>query len=106
MGHLDDMTDPSIDVPNEDPTDPSVREEGTPPTGFREEPTVAAGTRTIELKTKAPWLTAPDPSPRERPRDPLFWPVVVFVMVLVACIGITLLRPSHRASASQPEFSP
>jgi hypothetical protein len=46
-------------------------------------------------------------SPAEAPptarkgHDPLFWPVVVFVAVFVACIGILLVQqPGRRAAAA------
>lgn len=97
MGNLDDPTDPTMDPTIEDPTDPT----GVPDalgSGFRDEPTARAGTRTLKLP--APWLSTPDPAPRERPADPLFWPVVVFVAVLLAGIGIMLLRPSHHAPST------
>jgi hypothetical protein len=76
----------------------------TSPTGFRDEPTAPAGTRTV--KWQAPWLSVPDPLPREtRPRDPLFWPAVVFVGVLAVSIAFMLLsEPRHRAPPA-PEFS-
>jgi hypothetical protein len=123
MGSSHEPVDPSRSL-REDPTDPSISSvpEGaqgavddptsptgfgdlpTSPTGFREEPTAPAGTRTV--KWQAPWLATPDPPAREtRPRDPLFWPVVVFVTVLVVSIGVMLLsEPRHRVQPAA-EFS-
>ena len=99
--------DPPIDRVTEDPTDPTTfGEEPTPQTGFRDEPTAAAGTRTVKWQAAPPWLDAPDPLPREPRHDPYFWPVVVFVTVLIACVGITLVSPTarHRAPTQGSSF--
>lgn len=108
----DDATDPSISsVPEltqeavDDPTSPTgFGDLPTSPTGFRDEPTAPAGTRTV--KWQAPWLATPDPPAREiRPRDPLFWPVVAFVTVLIVSIGFMLVSEPRHHAAPAPEFS-
>jgi len=98
-GFRDEPTSPSAF--GDDPTAPDVlREDSTAPVGVREQPTAPAGTHTVKLVP--PWLATPDPPAREQPRDALFWPVVVFVAILVASIGIMLVRDSSRHTGSSP----
>jgi hypothetical protein len=89
------------------PVDPSDDVPGVK-TGFRDEPTVPAETRTVKLGGQAPWLAGPEPPPPEamRPRDPMLVPVVVFVGILVVMIGYVLLsqpspgRAQHSSASS------
>jgi hypothetical protein len=104
---LDEATEPSIslaDLPADDATSPGFRDESTSPMGIREEPTAPAATRTNRVL--APWLSAPDPAPREmRPRDPLFFPVLVFVAVLVVSIGFVLFAQPRRHAVPPADFA-
>jgi hypothetical protein len=86
-------TDPSIG--REDPTDPTNNhEDPTEQMTPREEPTAPAEPRTMQLQP--PWLAGADPLVEDRrPRDPMFWPVVVFVAVLVGSIGIFLYNETR-----------
>ena len=97
------MTEPET-LPGEDPTDVDPRPPPDVRTGFRDEPTAAAQTRTVKWGHAKPWLAVPDPEPRPAPRDPLFWPALVFVGVLAASIAFMLLsQPNghgHRGSGS------
>jgi hypothetical protein len=104
--------DPTL-PPVEEPTDPSFipsLEDPTEPIGFRDEPTAPAEPRTGKYQPPIPpWLAAvPDAPPRPaRPTDPMFWPVVVFVTILLAGIGIMLLsQPSGRGNAAPATLSP
>jgi hypothetical protein len=81
-----DPSEPSVVV--EEPTDIDPRGAGS----FRDEKTAAAETRTVKLGVTAPWLATADPEPRPtRPRDPLFWPAVVFITILTVAIAAMLL---------------
>jgi hypothetical protein len=97
--------DPTL-PPVEDPTDPSFLppvEDPTEPIGFRDEPTAPAEPRTAKYQQPVPpWLATPEPPPRPvRQADPMFWPVVVFVTILLAGIGVMLLsQPSGRAHST------
>jgi len=98
-GFRDDATSPSLLALPEEATAPVFQEEPTSPIGIREEPTAPAGTRTNRIVP--PWLSAPDPPPREvRPPDPLFLPVAVFVVVLVISIGFVLFSSQPRRQAA------
>ncbi len=83
-------------------TDPSALPE-PPRTGFRDEKTVAAEERTTKWEGPPGFRLSPDvPPPESRGQaDPLFWPVVVFVAVFVACIGVFLVSQPSRPAAQK-----
>jgi hypothetical protein len=96
------MGEPTNTKPAAPPLDPSDDVPGVK-TGFRDEPTVPAETRTVKLGGQAPWLAGPPPPPPEamRPRDPMLVPVLVFVGILAVMAGYVLLsHPSGRAPHS------
>jgi hypothetical protein len=88
-------TDP-VDPLREDPTDVQAGEVGTrtDPLGSRELPTGPAEQRTAPWMHATPWA-GPDRSSQEK-KDPLLVPVVVFVLVLLACIGFFVYQETHR----------
>jgi hypothetical protein len=89
------VTDP-IDPLREAPTDIDARELGThtDPLGSRELPTGPAEQRTAPWMHAAPWA-GPEPT-NETKKDPFLLPVVVFVFVLLACIGMFLYQETHK----------
>jgi hypothetical protein len=90
------ITDP-IDPLREAPTDLEPRELGThtDPLGSRELPTGPAEQRTAPWMHAAPWAS-PEAPPPETKKDPFLLPVVVFVLVLLACIGLFLYQETHK----------
>jgi len=101
---LEDPTDPST-VAREDPTDPTHTEDPTDLMGEREQPTAPGEPHTGRLRPVAPWLAGADPVIADRrPADPMFWPVVVFVGVLVLLIGFFLFNET-RHHAGHPQSS-
>jgi hypothetical protein len=91
----DDLREDVREDLREDPTDPTNHaEEHTERMGVREEPTGPAEPHTA--KHLPPWLAIADTSvPDRRRSDPMFWPVAVFVAVLLAGIGIFLYIQSR-----------
>jgi hypothetical protein len=89
------LTDP-IDVLREDPTDLQDGEFGAPTDelGSRELPTGPAEQRTAPWMHAAPW--AGPERPTETKSDPWLGPVLVFVAVLIACIGFFIYQETHK----------
>ena len=96
------------DVAREDPTDPGAPKFDTlppPRNGFRDENTAASESRTIKLEGPPSWQGLPQIElERPAPRDPMFWPVVVVVAVLVSAIGVMLLS-SPKPHNNSGDFS-
>jgi hypothetical protein len=88
FGAQEEPTDPI--VASEDPTDPIRSTEDQTEPGMRdlsrEEPTVPREAPTLPWAPAASWATA-EPPPAARKHDALLLPVVVFVTVMLACIG-------------------
>lgn len=74
---------------------PEGRDLVTHPLGDRELPTGAAEHRTAPWMNATPWVN-PD-APVEAKSDPWFWPVFIFVVVLLGCIGIFMFQEMHKA---------
>jgi hypothetical protein len=103
MTHDDETDDVAEEPTHIEPPSVIIDTVPPPPNGFRDELTVASETRTIRLEGPPAWhaIAEPDPPPRGIARDPLFWPVVVFVTILVAAIGIKLISdPKARAGSA------
>jgi hypothetical protein len=96
-----------VDPLSEAPTGllPGTREHDTEVLGSRELPTgPALGSReqpTGPAQNRAPWMQAtpwvnPDAPAEGDKKDPWFLPVFVFVLVLLACIGLFLYQETHK----------
>jgi hypothetical protein len=104
----DDAVPPGMDGDHEEPTEPMAEEPTDPirvgeeqktepgmPDLSREEPTVPREAPTLRLERGAPW-SAGGPASSHRTHDPLFLPVVVFVAVMVTCIGVFVYTQTHK----------
>ena len=92
-----------VDPMSEAPTNllPGAGGHDTEVLGSRELPTgPALGSRDVPTgpaANRAPWMRGiPDAPIDGGKRDPWFLPVLVFVVVLLACIGVFLYRETHK----------
>jgi hypothetical protein len=89
------VTDP-LDPLREEPTDIQRDDDRvhTDPMGSRELPTGPQQERTAPWMQATPWVS-PD-RPEEKPTDHTLLAVVVFVLVLLACIGVFVFKETHK----------